>query len=169
MISIRQIQESDIESYHAAVDTICREQRYLALFEAPPLEETRKFVLGNIKDETIQLVAHDGERVVGWCDISRVTHRPIYPHVGTLGMGVLPDLRGKNIGKMLLIEALTRASESGLTRIELVVLGSNETAQALYKKYGFEYEGKKVKSAKFPDRYEDEYLMVRVFDDPSGE
>lgn len=168
MIHIRQIQESDIESFHAALDAVCREKRYLASFEAPPIESTRAFVLENIRDNQIQMVAHDGERVVGWCDILRLTHRPIFPHVGQLGMGVISERRGQQIGKMLLIEALTRASEAGLTRIELEVFASNERAQELYKKYGFQYEGKKIKSAKFPDRYEDNCLMALILEEENS-
>jgi hypothetical protein len=38
--------------------------------KAPPIESTREFIQGNIRDNIPQFVVLDGERVVGWCDIS---------------------------------------------------------------------------------------------------
>jgi len=34
-----------IESFHRALDIVARERKYLALLEAPPLAETREFVM----------------------------------------------------------------------------------------------------------------------------
>ena len=48
-IEVRQIREEDIESFHAAIDAVARERKYLALFEAPPIERARAFVQRNIE------------------------------------------------------------------------------------------------------------------------
>ena len=69
-IDIVPIREDLIDSFHAALDVVCRERIYLAFLETPPIEMTREFVRGNIAKGHPQLVALEGERVVGWCDVT---------------------------------------------------------------------------------------------------
>ena len=40
-IDIVPIREDLIDSFHAALDVVCRERVYLAFLEAPPIEATR--------------------------------------------------------------------------------------------------------------------------------
>src|SRR5215468_11305864 len=69
-VVIRQITEADIPSYHACLDVVAREQRYLALLAAPPLEQSRAWILPHIRQNHPYFVATEGERVIGWCDIT---------------------------------------------------------------------------------------------------
>src|SRR5207342_542846 len=48
MALIVEIAEQHIESFRAAVDSVARERRYLALLEAPPEADTRKYVQDSI-------------------------------------------------------------------------------------------------------------------------
>lgn len=41
---IREIKEADVSGFRARLDAEARERRYLALLQAPPLEETRNLV-----------------------------------------------------------------------------------------------------------------------------
>ena len=91
-VEIVPIAQDHIESFHRALDFVARERRYLAFLEAPPFESTQAFVLDNIKQGYPQLVAVSAGQVVGWCDVVPKP-RPIYAHVGVLGMGLLPEFR----------------------------------------------------------------------------
>jgi ribosomal protein S18 acetylase RimI-like enzyme len=129
-----------LPGFHAALDRIAREGRYLALLQAPSLARTRKFVLDSLKSGAIHLVVLDGSDVIGWCDVrpkSAATQR----HSAVLGMGLLNEYRGLGIGSRLLAAALELAHERGLRRIELVVRADNEVALRLYRRYGFQPEG----------------------------
>ena len=64
---IAPIAQEHIESFHAMLDEVARERRWLAMLEAPPLEELRKHVLGNISGGVPHFVALADARVVGWC------------------------------------------------------------------------------------------------------
>ena len=65
-VDIVPIREDLIDSFHAALDQVCRERRYFCLPEgAPPIEETRAFVRGNMAKDAPQLVAMHANRVVG--------------------------------------------------------------------------------------------------------
>jgi len=157
-IEIVPIAETHIAGFHAVLDRVARQRKYLALVEAPPPAATREFVLHNIEQGVPQWVALDGERVVGWCDIlpdSRETCR----HCGRLGMGVHPDYRGRGIGRRLLAAAIASAQRRGIERVELQVLESNGIAINLYKHFGFEQEGLLRNARKLDGQYENKISM----------
>jgi hypothetical protein len=68
-VIIRPITEADAAGFHAALDTVARERKYLLMMAAPPLTSTNAFVGDNIRKGIPQLVADDGGSIVGWCDI----------------------------------------------------------------------------------------------------
>jgi ribosomal protein S18 acetylase RimI-like enzyme len=126
-VDIVPIEESHIDGFHRTLDFVARERQYLALLEAPPLESTRAFVLDHIKRGHPQFVAVWAGEVVGWCDVT-AKERPIYAHVGVLGMGLLPQFRGQGIGTGLIRRSLAAARELGFHRVELTVRENNASA-----------------------------------------
>lgn len=160
-IRILPISEEHIESFYNCLDSVARERRYLGLVKAPPLESTSHFVLSNIKGRIPQQVALEDSRVVGWCDITPNKGEG-FTHCGTLGMGVLPDYRGRGIGAKLLEETLLAAKKFGLERVELEVFASNIPAIRLYENRGFSHEGVKRKARKL-DGIFDDVLMMALF------
>lgn len=150
-----------IESYWRAIDVIARERKYLTLLEAFPLPQTREFLLGLMaKCDPVFVALAKGE-VVGWCDIRRHPF-PAHSHRGSLGMGVLPDYRGRGIGARLLDEALKQAFATGFVRIELSVRADNVRAIRLYEKVGFVREGA-LRDAVFVDgEFHDTIAMAMI-------
>jgi hypothetical protein len=92
--TIRSITAGDSGGFHAAVDSVARERRYLSFMEAPPFDQIRAFVLKTTDDGLPQFVAQVDGQIVGWCDILPDTRRTVSAH-GTLGMGLLPPFRGR--------------------------------------------------------------------------
>ena len=156
------IAENHIPGFHAAVDIVAREKRFLAFLAAPPLEETTKFVLDNIEQNNPQFVVLSGGNVVGWCDVLRNTKRVVYAHCGTLGIGLLPEFRGRGIGRQLMQTAIGAAWQCGITRIELTVREHNANAIALYKSLGFEIEGRQRNAVRIDGQYQNVYAMALV-------
>jgi RimJ/RimL family protein N-acetyltransferase len=157
------IAEEHIEGFHAALDSVCRERRYLLFLQAPPLEETRGFVHRNIRKGYPQNVATAGDQVVGWCDVLPI-ERPTRAHNGVLGIGIVAGFRGKGIGTALMRATLDRARAAGLTRIELSVREDNRSAAALYEKFGFVAEGTQRKAILVDGRYENLLTMALLLD-----
>ena len=149
-----------IPGFHAAVDAVAREKRFLAFLEAPPLEETTKFVLNNIEQKNPQFVVLSDGDVVGWCDVLRNTKRVIFSHCGTLGIGLLPGFRGRGIGRQLMQTTIDAAWQCGITRIELTVREHNTNAIALYKSFGFEIEGLQRNAVRIDSQYQNVYAMA---------
>jgi len=98
-------------------------------------------VLDGLRAGISQHVAVDDERVVGWCDVVPKSHDTLR-HSGTLGMGVAASHRGIGVGTALLRATLEGAVARGLSRIELVVRTDNVPAIELYRRHGFELEGR---------------------------
>jgi ribosomal protein S18 acetylase RimI-like enzyme len=151
--SVVPIAEEHIGGFRAVLDSVARERRYLSLLEAPPLEESRKFVVQNIRKQCPHYVALVAGQVVGWCDA--LPHwQPTRAHTAVLGLGVLAAFRGGGIGSALLRATLECAHGVGLTRIELTVRESNSRVVALYERFGFAREGVQRNAIRVDGMYE---------------
>lgn len=102
-----------LESFRRCLDHDCKEGRYLSSPEAPPLDMMRSFVQKNVDEEIPQVFALQDQEVIGWCDI-RVYGSPMMAHVGILGIGLLPEYRGRGLGSMLLKKTTDWAREKNL-------------------------------------------------------
>ena len=154
------IAEEHIPGFRAAVDVVARETKYLAFLEAPPLEDVTRFVRDNIEHGSPQFVVLSAATVVGWCDVIPNRTRVIYSHCGSLGIGLLPEFRGKGIGRQLMQRGIDAAFAFGLTRIELTVRERNANAIALYNSLGFEVEGLHRNAVCIGGQYENLYSMA---------
>jgi putative acetyltransferase len=157
--TISPITLADVASFRACLDAVAKEQSFLALLEAPPLKKVKAFVAENLAKQVPQVVAKDGEVVVGWCDISPGWHHTLQ-HCGALGMGLLREYRGRGIGGELLQACLALAKDRGITRVELEARADNEAALRLYRRFGFEYEGTKKRGMRVNGEYQDTIAMA---------
>jgi len=130
-----------IAGFRDVLDSVARERRYLAFLEAPSAAQIRRFVLNNLRNRAAQFVAVEDGQVLGWCDIVPKTHATLR-HVGALGMGVAAPHRARGIGKALLQATLEVAAARGTSRVELLVRADNESAIELYRRFGFDLEGR---------------------------
>lgn len=64
---------------------------------------------------------------------------------GELGMAVAREWRGRGVGSALMLAAIDWARSRGLHKLSLSVFPHNEAAIALYRKFGFVEEGRRVK------------------------
>lgn len=156
------IEEQHIAGFWSAVDSVAREHKYLAFLEGPPIETSREFVLDHIKNDWPQFVAIHNGKVIGWCDISSLD-RPVFSHIGSLGIGVIDGYRSMGIGRALMKTALNKAQEKGLTRIELTVREHNKRAISLYKDLGFEIEGIHKNGVCINGKYENHIFMALLW------
>lgn len=103
----------------------------------PPVDVARRasaFVL----DATI--VAAVSDEVIGgiWID------GPFFGF-GEIGMLVAREWRGRGVGSALVAGAIDRGRERGVHKLSLGVFPHNDAAIALYRKHGFEVEGRRRK------------------------
>ena len=160
-VRIVPIDKRYVAGFREVLDAVARERRWLSMTEAPPLADVRRFVVGNLRSGAPQFVALDDGRVVGWCDVvprPRETMR----HTGVLGMGVATSHRGQGLGARLLATTLEAAEAAGITRVELMVLVDNAVAVALYRRYGFETEGRCRRYLVIDGAERDAWMMAKL-------
>jgi RimJ/RimL family protein N-acetyltransferase len=150
-----------VEGYRRALDVVARERRYLTMLEAQPEPDTLRFVKSNLENGNPMMVALAGGKVIGWCDVRREVF-PSRAHRGTLGMGLLPEWRGRGVGRRLLEATLAQARRSGFKRIELDVHADNPRAIALYERAGFVREGIVRDASLIDSVFRDAILMAIV-------
>ena len=125
-----------LASFRKTLDAVAREQIYIEMIEAKPVEGMREFQSKMIANNWPAYYAVDNERVVGWADITPAEN-PRLAHRGFLGMGLLAEFRGRGLGAQLLKAVMDHAKAFGLEKVELTVYTNNEQAIRLYKKCGF--------------------------------
>jgi RimJ/RimL family protein N-acetyltransferase len=84
-------------------------------------------------------------------------------HSGEFGMGIIPNWRNKGLGSLMLLTLLEWVqNHQEIEKINLNVLSNNHRAIELYKKIGFQEEGRRIKAFKFStSEYVDDILMTR--------
>jgi ribosomal protein S18 acetylase RimI-like enzyme len=89
-------------------------------------------------DETF--IAVTGAEVVGLLHVEVSRHG-----FGEIAMAVVREWRGRGVGSELLAAAIESGRERGLHKLSLSVFVHNAAAIALYRKFGFVEEGRRVK------------------------
>lgn len=128
-----------------------------------PAEETWKRRLESSLEDRVGLVVEADGKVVGHGAVHFSSRWPRRKHAGEIGMAVHREWWRRGVGTALL-KALIDLSEKwlNLNRIELAVFVDNEAAIGLYKKHGFEIEGRHRNYAYRNGEYVDTYSMART-------
>lgn len=77
-------------------------------------------------------------------------------HISTIA--VHPDVRRRGLGELLLVKVIETALARGADFVTLEVRASNQAAQRLYEKYGFERKGER--KGYYRDTREDAWIMT---------
>ncbi|MGH2595507.1 MAG: diaminopimelate decarboxylase [Actinomycetota bacterium] len=158
-IALRPAEPRDTRSFLMFWRAIVSEGRYVRSQEVgTPARVYRGRFRHSWTDREAQVVALDGDRVVGHVYVQREAH-PVTRHVATLGIAVAADHRGKGIGMALMTEALRWGRSVGVEKIMLSVYPHNDAAITLYRRFGFVEEGRLVGHSRKSSGYEDEILM----------
>lgn len=149
---------SDAKGYNECFAAIARERVYLGMVDGVPLKRSKAWIRLLLRAKCPFYVALDGKRIVGWCDAGP-REMEGFRHTVGLGMGLLPEARGRGIGARLLKKAIAHCERRRIEKIELQVFARNRPARALYRKFGFRQEGRRVRGRKLDGKYDDVVLM----------
>jgi len=125
------------------------------------LESVREQLTKSGEGDHLLAAEIEGE-VVGVIGL-HTSSRPRVNHKAEVGMMVRDDWKGKGVGAALMQAVIELADKwLNLTRIELTVFTDNESAIALYRKFGFEIEGTLRKYAFRDGEFVDAFAMGRI-------
>jgi [ribosomal protein S18]-alanine N-acetyltransferase len=146
-LTIRHMQLDDLDAVHT-IDVLS--------FSLPWPERSFRFELldnPNSRQWVAEVIGEDGRpRLAGVIVVWMIVDEA---HIGTIA--VHPDLRRMGIGRKLLETALDAARQAGMLTVFLEVRRSNRAAQELYKQYGFQVTG--IRLRYYQDTGEDALLM----------
>lgn len=130
----------------------------------PTLDEELEFICARINPpNSTALVALVDGRIVGLLDVLGEALAET-SHVGTLGISVDRQWRGRGIGGALLDAMVRWAQKHGVARIQAAVWENNPRALALYERHGFVREGVCRRAVIRDGRSIDTILIARVLD-----
>ena len=110
----------------------------------------------------LYLVVEVNKTIVGHLDLSS-DHKKRMQHNGEFGIGILKAFWGEGLGSILMTEMLEFAiNNKVLRKINLMVSVKNENAIRLYKKFGFEEEGRIREDIYVNGAYNDGFWMGRL-------
>jgi ribosomal-protein-alanine N-acetyltransferase len=98
------------------------------------------------------IVLEVDEKVVGYCGVWIVIDEA---HITNIAL--LPAYRGRKLGEALMRKLMDYARENGAKTMTLEVRVSNNVAQSLYRKLGF--QGGAIRKNYYTDNHEDALVM----------
>jgi RimJ/RimL family protein N-acetyltransferase len=159
-VTIRPSRSSDAASYYRMWRAVVEEGRWVRTEQVGSVKDYRRSMADSWSDERARFVALAWGQVVGLITIERMTH-PVNRHVATLGMAIEASWRGQGLGSALMAAAMRWARQARIEKVTLEVYPDNEAAMALYRKFGFQEEGRLVGQSKKSFGYLDEVIMSR--------
>jgi len=101
-------------------------------------------------------------------DDTAIAFAGLYPcqasqnHSAWISLFVHDEFSGRGIGTMMITALVATAHKSGMSRIQLHVVCDNQRAINLYRRFGFEIEGRHRHFSRRGDEFLDVFTMARV-------
>jgi RimJ/RimL family protein N-acetyltransferase len=165
MIITREVKESDAEEFLSLCKRIDAETPFM-MFEPGERPTTIEEQISEIREillqenQTIFVAENDGQ-LIGYVTACGGRYQRNRQTVYII-TGILQGFTLQGIGTKLFEEMERWARHKKIHRLELGVMVHNESALALYRKMGFEIEGRKKHSVLIDGSYVDEYLMAKL-------
>ena len=160
---IRYPKRTDLTELHRYINELSKEKTFISFQgEEISLKDERTFLNDAIKKieqrKGLLLLVEIDRKIIGVTDV-RMNVR-IASHIGTLGITIAKDFRGKGIGKQLLKTVMEESKKlDGIKILELECFANNPVAPALYKSCGFKEYGRLPRGIAFGEGYVDDILM----------
>lgn len=143
-LTVRRMEKSDIEAALRVENSAFSEPWTREMFEMTLLLPYARYYVAELPDGTVAGIC--GVKIIA--DTGEITN-----------VGVLPPMRGKQIGRRMLERLLDDAAKEGIFSFTLEVRASNTPAVGLYEKLGFRTEG--VRKGFYDKPKEDALIMWR--------
>jgi ribosomal protein S18 acetylase RimI-like enzyme len=160
---IRRASPADAGGIAAVIEAIAAERVHSAIDRAWTAEEERHWLESLSPRETVHVAVHDSQGVVGLQTLERWSATlGSMAHVGQVGTFLLPEWRGRGLGRRLWIATLAFARDAGYRKLVIQVRASNTGAQAFYRGLGFVECGRLTHQVHIDGVEDDEVVMERL-------
>lgn len=159
-IIIRYVKMGDAESMCDYINEVSKERTFIS-FQGEQMtvkeeEEWVRSLIKAMKEKTafgLLLFIDEKQCGMGSVEMKKRSEK----HVGSLGISLRKEARGKGLGKLFLDTILKEAKKNipELQIMTLTVLANNHIAHTMYKKFGFVEHGKLPKGSLHREDYVD--------------
>ena len=108
-----------------------------------------------------RLVARNGNDIVAWAALSRVSTRHVYAGVAEVSIYVAATARGKGIGKSLLQALIEQSEQNAIWTLQAGIFPENTGSVALHKSCGFREVGMRERVGKLDATWRNVVLLER--------
>ena len=122
---IRPFSPSDEVLLRKAIDAVCAEGRWMSTLRFQPTPAWVHALETPTCPDHLLLVAEDGGRIVGWCRLFLLSRCNGHNNEVELGIGLLPEYRGRGLGRTLVGQALNWATAVSVKRVTLTTRADN--------------------------------------------
>ncbi len=170
-VTLRPLQSNDLDKLLLFINTLVkekREDRKSQLFTGFEEKVSKKMeadylyqTLASIKyGETISVAAEIEDKIIGNGEVTRGKYLET-EHYGHLGLTILPQFRGRGIGREMVDTLVKESQTRGLKTIYVEFLSTNTAALHTYEKAGFEKAGILPGKVSRNGKFLDSIIMVR--------
>lgn len=165
-ILLRYPKQSDVKGLRNVINSLVKENADIAKISQVTIQQEKSWLHQTIQSirnkEKIMIVAEFDGIVVGSCEITRDSY-DVSRHVGTLGIGLIKQVRGNGIGTSLIKLTLSEAKKKlGLKMVKLYVFDSNNKGKNFYEEIGFREIGRIPNGVYHNKKYKDDIIMAKT-------
>ena len=162
-IRIRRAVPDDSAGVVAVISVIALERIHSAIDRAWTVDEERRYLESLSPREVVHVAVDDAQGIVGLQILDRWSSLlGSMSHVGQVGTFVLPNWRGRGVGRHLWQSTEIFARDARYRKLVIQVRGSNTDAQAFYRRLGFHTCGRLVRQVMI-DGVEDDEVLMELF------
>lgn len=162
---VRKATPEDAAAIASVLERVAAERVHSAIDRAWPPAEQRRFMESLSQREAFHVAVDARGDVIGYQSLDRYSSvLTSMAHVGQLGTFLLPEWRGRGVGRALAGETMRFARAAGYRKLLIQVRASNRAAQAFYAQLGFVECGRLRAQVMIDGRPDDEVVMELFLD-----
>ncbi|HEX8089053.1 MAG TPA: GNAT family N-acetyltransferase [Blastocatellia bacterium] len=108
-----------------------------------------------------RLVARNALSVIGWAALSPASSRCAYAGVAEVSVYVSETMRGKGVGRRLLMKLIEESERGGIWTLQAGILPENMASLELHKSCGFREVGRRERLGKLNGVWRDVVVLER--------
>ena len=160
---VRRATADDAEGVSMVLQSVASERIHSAIDRAWTAGQQRSYLESLSSREAFHVAIAASGHCIGYQSLDLYSSvLPSMAHVGQLGTFLLPEWRGRGVGRALFDVTISFARSVGYRKLVIQVRASNRSAQAFYKRLGF-VECGRLSAQVIIDGEEDDEVLMELF------